>query len=298
MTDYRHPLVFGAMLEPPSERPLAVLDLADVAERVGLDVVSLPDHPYWAHRLDTFTLLATMAARSSRIRLMCNVANLPLRPPISLARTAVALSMTSRGRFDLGLGTGAQQLWEQIVSEGGPRLNAGQSVQALGEAVHIIRSVWSPNPSEDFHGQHYHLKGTTPSPVAGEVPIWIGAYQARMLSLTGRVADGWIVSSPFCGPENLEAATKTIDEAALAAGRSPAEVRRAYNIAVNFDGSGSGFLQGPPSACAEQLAELTLTHGISVYQLFPATTATSLARFAEEVAPAVRDHVKAERNSS
>jgi alkanesulfonate monooxygenase SsuD/methylene tetrahydromethanopterin reductase-like flavin-dependent oxidoreductase (luciferase family) len=286
------------MLEGPVDRPLAVLDLADVAERVGLDVVSLADHPYWPHRLDTFTLLAAMAARTSRIRLLSNVANLPLRPPISLARTALALSVTSGGRFELGLGTGAQQFWDDIVAEGGPRLSAGQSVQALEEAVHVIRTVWSPNPSADFHGEHYRLHGTGPSPVPSEISIWIGAYQPRMLSLTGRVADGWIVSSPFCGQENLATSNQLIDEAALAAGRSPSAVRRAYNIAVDFGTGATGFPQGPPSRCAEQLAELTLTHGISVYLLFQAASATTLARFAEEVAPAVRERVEAERNKS
>ncbi|WP_457147580.1 LLM class flavin-dependent oxidoreductase [Mycobacterium sp. URHB0021] len=132
------------MLEAPVDRPLTALGLADVAERVGLDIVSLADHPYWPHRLDTFTLLAALAARTSRVRLLCNVANLPLRPLISLTRTALALSLTSHGRFELGLGTGA--LWDDIVAEGGPRLSAGQSVQALEEAVQVIRTVWSPNP--------------------------------------------------------------------------------------------------------------------------------------------------------
>jgi alkanesulfonate monooxygenase SsuD/methylene tetrahydromethanopterin reductase-like flavin-dependent oxidoreductase (luciferase family) len=299
VTDYRHPLVFGTMLEAPAGRPLEVLGLADEAERVGLDVVSLSDHPYWPQRLDTFTLLAAMATRTKRIRLLSNVANLPLRPPISLARSALTLALLSDRRFELGLGTGAQQLWDEIVAEGGPRLSAGESVRALEEAVHVIRTVWSPSPSVDFHGRHYHLQGTAPSPVAGDIPIWIGAYGPRMLRLTGRVADGWIVSSPFCSPKELAVANQRIDEAADAAGRSPSAVRRAYNIAVDFGTTGAtGFLQGPPNMCAEQLAELTLIHGISVYLLFRTASATCLARFAEEVAPAVRERVEAERDKT
>lgn len=222
------------------------------------------------------------------------MANLPLRPPISLARVASALSLVSHGRFELGLGTGAQQLWDMIVSEGGPRLSAGQSVEALDEAVHVIRAVCSPGPIKDFRGAHYRLQGTVPSPVTADIPIWIGAYQPRMLELTGRVADGWIVSSPFCSPENLTVCNRLIDEAALAAGRSPSAVRRAYNIALDFGGAGAEFLQGSPGTCAEQLAELTLTGGIGVYLLFRTESATSLARFAEEVAPAVRERVDAE----
>jgi alkanesulfonate monooxygenase SsuD/methylene tetrahydromethanopterin reductase-like flavin-dependent oxidoreductase (luciferase family) len=247
VTDYRHPLVFGPMLEAPADRPLEVLGLADEAERVGLDVVSLSDHPYWPQRLDTFTLLTAMATRTSRIRLLSNVANLPLRPPISLARSALTLALVSDRRFELGIGAGAQQLWDAIVAEGGPRLSAGESVQALEEAVHVIRTVWSPSAGPDFHGRHYRLQGTAPSPVPGDIPIWIGAYGPRMLRLTGRVADGWIVSSPFCGPQELAAANQLIDTAAHAAGRLPSAVRRAYNIAVDFSAIGAtGFLQGPP----------------------------------------------------
>ena len=118
MPDYGHDLMFGAMLEP--ERAADAVALAVLAEQVGLDAVSLADHPYWPERLDTFALLAYIAARTDRVRVFPNLANLPLRPPAMLARTAATLDVLSDGRFELGIGSGAQQMWDAIVAEGGP----------------------------------------------------------------------------------------------------------------------------------------------------------------------------------
>ena len=105
MPDYGHDLMFGAMLEP--ERAADAVALAVLAEQVGLDAVSLADHPYWPERLDTFALLAFIAARTDRVRVFPNLANLPLRPPAMLARTAATLDVLSDGRFELGIGSGA-----------------------------------------------------------------------------------------------------------------------------------------------------------------------------------------------
>jgi alkanesulfonate monooxygenase SsuD/methylene tetrahydromethanopterin reductase-like flavin-dependent oxidoreductase (luciferase family) len=294
MPNYGHALLFGALLEGPAGRPLEVLHLADVAERSGLDVVSLPDHPYWPERLDTFTLLSAMAARTKRVRLFCNVANLPLRLPASLARSAATLNILSGGRFDLGIGAGSQVLRDAMVSEGGPRLSAGASVDALEEAVQVIRALWGDQSSVQFSGKYYRLAGAKPSPVpAGAPGIWLGAYRRRMLRLTGRVADGWIPSSPMFGLDDIAAGNALIDAAAQEGGRPPQSVRRGYNIAVDFNGSEKGFLQGRPKKIADELASLTLTHGVSTYLLYRVATADTLMRFAEEVVPAIREIVHA-----
>jgi alkanesulfonate monooxygenase SsuD/methylene tetrahydromethanopterin reductase-like flavin-dependent oxidoreductase (luciferase family) len=294
MPNYNHPLLFGALLQAPPGRPLDVLALADSIESSGLDVVSLPDHPYWSERLDTFTLLSAIAQRTNRIRLLCNVANLPLRPPAALARIGATLDWISNGRFDMGIGAGAQQLWGEIVSEGGPRRGAGESVDALEEAVQIIRGLWNPAKNLTFHGKHYRLDDAQPSPLASHgIGIWLGAYQPRMLGLVGRLADGWIPSSFACGPADLAEGNELIDAAAESAGRPPDAIRRGYNIAENFDDSESGFLQGTPNKIAEELAYLSLTEGVSTYLLYRVESVDILSRFAQEVVPAVREMVRA-----
>lgn len=292
MTDYGHDLIFGTLLEPPCDRAGDVVQLAELTERVGLDLVSLADHPYWPERLDTFTLLSAIAARTNRTRLLTNLANLPLRPPAMLARTAATLDIISNGRFELGIGTGAQQMWDAIVAEGGPQRSAGESIGALDEAVQIIRALWTPGADARFDGLHYRIDGAKPGPIPPHhIGIWIGAYQPRLLRLVGRIADGWVVSSPHLPPELLSDANKLIDRAAINAGRSPKAVRRVYNISGDFTAHGSGFLQGPPKTWVEQLTELTLTAGIGGYLLHRVDSASVIRTFAEEVAPAVRKAV-------
>jgi hypothetical protein len=88
-----------------------------------------------------------------------------------------------------------------------------------------------------------------------------------------------------------------IDAAAINAGRSPAAVRRIYNIAGSFAASGSGFLAGPPKVWAEQLAGLALDEGMSGFVLM-ADDALTVERFAAEVAPSVRELVARERASA
>ena len=300
MADYGHPLRFGVMLEPAQDWGRQVLALADLAERAGLDLVSLADHPYWTDRLDAMTLLTAIAARTSRVTLFPNLANLPLRPPLGLARAAATVDIVSGGRFELGLATGAQQLWEHIVADGGPARTAGESVAALDEAITIIRAAWAGSGEVAFKGEHYQLPGAVGGPrPAHDVGIWVGAYQRRMFQLIGRAADGWVPSSPALPPERFADANRLIDEAAVAAGRSPRDVIRLYNIEGTFAGAGAGagagFLQGPPRVWAEQLTELTLTQGVSAYILYRTGSADVIRRFAAEVAPAVREAVAAAR---
>ena len=101
-------------------------------------------------------------------------------------------------------------------------------------------------------------------------------------------------SAPYLPPKELAAANAVIDRAAEDAGRSPADVRRLYNIGGSFTGTGREFLRGPAAVWAEQLAELTLTEGMTGYVLM-ADDADTIRRFAAEVAPAVRELVAAER---
>jgi Luciferase-like monooxygenase len=106
MADYGHDLLFGTFLMPTAEETQHVLELAQLTEQVGLDLVSVPDHPYQPDKLDTWTLLSVIAARTKTVRVLPNVANLQLRPPAMLARSAASLDILSNGRFELGLGTG------------------------------------------------------------------------------------------------------------------------------------------------------------------------------------------------
>ena len=77
MTDYGHELLFGAALAPNAAEHRAVLEVAEATEDMGLDIVGFQDHPYQPAFLDTWTLLSVLAARTERIRLFPDVANVP-----------------------------------------------------------------------------------------------------------------------------------------------------------------------------------------------------------------------------
>jgi alkanesulfonate monooxygenase SsuD/methylene tetrahydromethanopterin reductase-like flavin-dependent oxidoreductase (luciferase family) len=295
LTDYGQPLHFGTFVTPSAARADQILELAVLTEVLGLDFVTIQDHPYQARFLDTWTLLSAIAAQTSTVRVAPNVINLPLRPPLVLARSVASLDLLSNGRVELGLGAGA--FWDAIVAAGGPRRSPGQSVAALEEALDIIRAAWDVGGGSLRHeGRHYQVKGVHPGPApAHPIEIWLGAYGKRMLALTGARADGWIPTMGYADPDALPAMNAAIDDAAVAANRSPADVRRLYNVNGRF-GGGDGLLSGSPAEWAQRLADLTLDQGMSTY-LLAVDDADTLRRFAAEVVPAVRELVDAGRSS-
>ncbi len=296
MPDYGHELQFGVFLTPDAASADRVLELANLAEVLGLDLVTVQDHPYQGRFLDTWTLLSVIAARTSSIRVAPNVANLPLRQPVVLARSVATLDILSGGRAELGLGAGA--FWEAIAAIGGPARSPGASVDALAEAIEVIRAVWRADGGPVNHeGRHYPVRDAHPGPAPRHhVEIWLGAYKRRMLALTGARADGWVPSMGYAEPDQLPSMSEAIDHAALDAGRSPVEIRRMYNINGSFD-AGEGFLREAPDQWAQQLATLTARAGISTF-LLATDEEQAMRRFATEVAPAVRVLVQDARQAA
>ncbi|MDX6425582.1 MAG: hypothetical protein QOD52_987 [Gaiellaceae bacterium] len=282
MSDYGHPLEFGVFITPAAQAAENVVALATLADRAELDLVTFQDHPYQARFLDTWTLLSFVAARTSRVRVSANVLNLPLRNPAVVARAVASLDILSGGRAELGLGAGA--FWDGIEAMGGQRLSPGQSVDALEEAIDVIRALWDVEQPGKAHvdGSHYRLNGAARGPASlHDIGIWVGAYKPRMLSLTGRKADGWLPSVPYLQPGDLARGNTAIDEAAVAAGRDPFEIRRLLNVTAE-----SG---------VEELVQYALEDGIATF-LMMADDENTLQTFASETAPAVREQVAAERS--
>ncbi|MGR6319444.1 LLM class flavin-dependent oxidoreductase [Micromonospora soli] len=297
MTDYGHDLTFGGFITPVAGQVEQVVALAKRCEQANLDLLTFQDHPYQPGFLDTWTLMSYLAAATSRIRLAGNVLNLPLRQPVVLARSVASLDLLSGGRVELGLGAGA--FWEAIEAVGGRRLSAGQAVDALDEAIRVIREVWNVEQRGMVRvpGTYYRVVGAKRGPApAHPVEIWVGAYKPRMLRLVGRAADGWLPSLAYLpdGPAELPAMNAVIDESAEGAGRDPRSVRRLLNISGRFTRSSGGFLAGPPKQWVEELAGLVLDHGISTF-ILGADDPTAIQLFGQEVAPAVRELVAAER---
>jgi alkanesulfonate monooxygenase SsuD/methylene tetrahydromethanopterin reductase-like flavin-dependent oxidoreductase (luciferase family) len=292
MADYGREPRFGYFLVPNAADPL--LESAREAERRGLDYIAIQDHPYQRRYVDTWSLMAAILASTSRIGVFPDVANLPLRPPAVLAKGAATLDLLSGGRFDLGLGAGG--FWDAIEAYGGPRRAPADALAALGEAITVIRSLWSGERNLRFAGEHYRLAGAHSGPVPSRpIGIWLGVYGPRALRLTAREADGWVPSFRGDMGQILEMTARLDDEAGTA-GRDPAAIRRVINISgeVTANGSAAPFT-GPPSKWADDLTDLVVAHGFDTFILWATEAPGQLARFAEEVVPAVREQIAAER---
>jgi alkanesulfonate monooxygenase SsuD/methylene tetrahydromethanopterin reductase-like flavin-dependent oxidoreductase (luciferase family) len=124
--------------------------------------------------------------------------------------------------------------------------------------------------------------------------IWLGVYGPQALKLAGRTANGWVPS--FRGDlQKLADMSKRLDDAALEAGRDPASLRRILNVNGGItDGPSQGMLHGPVNQWVDELTDLAVTYHFDTFILW-AEGEGQLAKFAEEVVPAVRAQVAAER---
>ena len=276
MVDYGQPVRFGVFLTPDATQPSRLLELAILADELGFELIGVQDHPYQRRFLDTWTLVTAIAIRTKTVQVFPDVANLPLRPPAILAKAAASLDLLSGGRLELGLGAGGA--WEAIKAIGGPVRTPGESVSALEEAIQVIRLMWSGERGVRFDGKFYQLAGvqTGPKPMH-PIGIWLGAYRPRMLSLVGRLADGWVPSLGYVQPADLLEGNRRIDEAATAAGREPRAIRRLLNAGA-----------GVP---VEMFTSLTVEQGMDTYVIGGIEDPEALRWFATDVVPAVREAV-------
>ncbi|MBA3701365.1 MAG: LLM class flavin-dependent oxidoreductase [Rubrobacteraceae bacterium] len=296
MSDYGRDLEFGVSVEPLADSPDWAARVAKAADVAGLDLVGIQDHPYQRRFLDTWTLISTLVPVTRHIRFFPDVANLPLRPPVMLAKAAASLDVLSEGRVEIGLGAGT--FWDAVAAMGGPRRSPGEAVRSVEEAIKVMRMVWSDERSLRLDGEFYSLKGMRPGPhPVHDIGIWVGAYGPKMLDLTGRLADGWVPSLGYSPPERLPEMNRRIDEGAVRAGREPREIRRAYNVSGHIGTEDEGPLDGPPSRWVETLTGFALEHGMDTFIYWPSGDhERQVEVFAGEVVPAIREAVRSGRS--
>lgn len=279
----------------------AIVEQVLSAERLGLDLVGIQDHPYQRRFLDTFALIADLLARTSRLRFFPDVTSLPMRPPAMVAKAAASLDVMSGGRFELGLGAG--NFWEAVAGMGGTVRERGERLPALEEAIGIIRGALDVaddrrvvRSEAGFYPEHRYPAGPPP---AHRVEIWIGAMSPGALRLIGRAADGWVPGGGMSRVADFPRLIEIIDGAARAAGRDPATIRRVVNLSGTIGAGragdddrytpGAGALTGPPSQWIDTLAGWATDLGIDSFVLWPGDPALDqLESFAIEVVPAVR----------
>jgi alkanesulfonate monooxygenase SsuD/methylene tetrahydromethanopterin reductase-like flavin-dependent oxidoreductase (luciferase family) len=293
------PPLFGANVDAAVADPAAAIARAQLAEQIGFDLVLTQDHPYNPAHLDTWTFLTTVAMRTERIQVGSNVSPLPLRPPAMLAKQVASVAALSGGRVLLGLGAGAFP--QGIHAFGGPELAPGAAVAALDEGIRLIRQVWQSDGPASFAGEHHRVRGVRfgPNPERA-IPIWVGALRPRMLRLTGRLADGLIVSAGYAPPSALPEFNAQVDAGAAAAGRSPTSVRRAYNVMGRVEAgatTAAGEVVGAggahdPATWVAALTRYAAEGRIDTFVFWPdggnGDRDDQLRRFAADVIPGVR----------
>lgn len=264
------PLRVGIQL-PEVERQVRwpeYVAMARAAEQSGFDSIWVGDHLLYRGDgrgergpWEAWTLLAGLAAVTSRVRLGPMVACTAFSPPGVLAKRAATVDEISGGRLVLGIGAGWNEA--EFRAFGIPfehrasrfeesfdvirRLLAGERVTARGRFVDMDDAVLLPRP-------------------ARRTPLMVGSAGPRVLAATLPHVDAWNTWFDWYGntPEGFAKRNAEIDAAAEAAGRPPGEVDRSACVLVVLDRAaderpseeGVTPLEGPPDRVAAGLRDL------------------------------------------
>jgi probable F420-dependent oxidoreductase len=236
---------YEGMLGGRTPRWTDVLAVARRAEAAGFDSLWVVDHfsvpvdqyvpgadPMGAW--DSWSLLAALAASTTRIELGTLVTCTAFRNPALLARIADTVDEVSGGRVILGLGAGSVP--EEFAQFG---YEVDHRVDRFEEAVTIIRSLFRDG-RVDFQGRHHRMQGAElrpRGPRPGGPPILIGSRSPRMDRLAARHADIWNAAWPNRA-DALAPRIAAIDAACEEVGRDPSTLERTVGLLVDLPGLG------------------------------------------------------------
>lgn len=251
-------MIFGVNLSTAARPTGEMVASARLAEALAFDFVSSSDHPASTIASnEVWTQLAWVAATTSTIRVAPRVLGAPFRNPVLVAKMAETLHRLSDGRLILGLGAGG---WDQeLHALGVPRSVSQAKVAALEEATQVIRGVWG-QPKFSFHGVHHLAEAVTIEPrPATTIPIWLGTFGPRALSITGSIADGWLPTLGYAPVDELAGMLARVRTASVAAGRTHDAVQAILNVEVRVEPhqrEHGDALVGPAAFLVERLSAL------------------------------------------
>src|SRR6185437_12693229 len=191
-----------------------------------------------AYGSDAATVLAWLAAGTSKIRLGSAIFQMPGRSAAMTAMTAATIDELSGGRVLLGIGSSGPQ-----VAEGWHGQRFARQLQRTREYVTVVRMALA-RERVDFHGETLELplpdgpgkalKLMIP-PVQDRIPIYLAAIGPKNTALAGEIADGWIPI--FFSPENVGELTPLLEEGAARSGRSldGFDIAPTVNVSINDD---------------------------------------------------------------
>jgi alkanesulfonate monooxygenase SsuD/methylene tetrahydromethanopterin reductase-like flavin-dependent oxidoreductase (luciferase family) len=296
---HREP-VFGLSITPNNAE--LAFKLARTADEFGLDIIGIQDHPYNGTFFDTWTLISTLAMSTKKVRFFADVSDLPMRPPAMLAKTTATLDIITKGRIELGLGTGG--FWDAIHSYGGPRRSPGEAVAAYEEALQVIHLIWNYGKGRSrvsFPGKYYQLDNAQAGPSPHhKMSIWTGAFGPGMMRLIGRLTDGWVIPlSTYMSLADIRLRQQIIDQSAKKNNRSPDSIKRIANLVGVIDekrqldksNGDKAPLVGPVSHWTDWIVSSYKDLGVDTFVFWPSIDGqeNEQARiFAEQVVPKTR----------
>ena len=216
-----------------------IIALAEAVEAAGLDSVWVGDSLVAKPRMEPLSVLAALAARTSRVRLGTAVLLPALRHPVLLAQTLATVDLISGGRLVVGAGVGGafnaeqKREWE---AAGVPARGRGRRFE---EIIEIIQGLGSGKPY-DFHGRDFDLDSALMRPVptrAGGIPFLLASHhRARSPAQIHRAARlGAGIISISDTPEEFSQVVRQVEEKATELGRDPGCLEKAFYLTVNMD---------------------------------------------------------------
>lgn len=209
--------------------PEAIFDLVDACEALDVDSLWLSDRLVSAAlSFEPIAFLSYIAGRLKKMKLGTSTLVLPTRNPIVLAKELATLDFLSRGRLFPAFGLGGDESRDlQAIG-----VNRKERAVRADEMIVLMRRLWTEE-NVTFEGKFYSVQNATITPRPWQkngIPIWIGGRSQAAMRRTGRLGDGWLVSS--VSPTEIEAGIKSIRACAAEAGRQVPEDH--YGVLIPF----------------------------------------------------------------
>ena len=280
-----------------------MVDTARIADAAGIHQLVLPDHLAIGPRLDRYPYgekfpygpdepwleplitLAAIAGATSTVRLGTGILIAPLRPALVIAKSVATLDVLSRGRVDLGIGTGWQR--EEFTDPGLPFI--GRTAR-MDDAARACRALWEQAPPVSFDSETVSFAELwcEPRPVQRRIPIWYGgAPTDAMVARIAELGDGWLPLG--ISLDETAAGVERIRAAFAARGRDPESLGVRIGVAVKADDDGRVDLDGTLAPVAD-LAALGAT-SVSVALGRFLETRADIEPFLREVGAAFKESV-------
>lgn len=189
---------------------------------------------FWMHEhsfgRDAISYLSVAASKTQKIRNCVACLSPYVRHPVLLAMTAATLQETSKGRAVLGLGTGFPMRLDLLG------VKHDKPIAAIKETIEICRGIWTGNPFS-YSGNVFNVKGV--KSLLGKsqtIPIYIAGWKKQMLSLTGKLADGYVAKGGE-SPQSVRQIVSSIRASAEKYNRSISGIEVCAYLLTLIDGT-------------------------------------------------------------